>query len=209
MAVQVQSQPVSKTAAALQAFNQGERSRAYQLSLEATQFEANNSEAWFIRSAVALSVEEKILCLSHAQALAPSDAHVKEQMYHRVRDLLKQDPFLAYLEETEQLYRVRNNSELVLTIAKDRAIPEKFPPHWSAPIRSGFRLMKWTILGLIPAGLGTLIFAPLTAFRALGALNQAPSPSDRVRARVMLLSACLLFLIGLGLSYLFWIHVAG
>ncbi len=210
MGIQTQLSPTSsKTTAALQAFSQGDRTRAYQLSLEATRVEADNSEAWFIRSATAPSLEEKILCLSRAQTLAPADRQVKTQMYHRVRDLLDQDPFLAYLAETDQFYRVRNNGELVLTVAKNRAVPESYPPQRPASIRSSLQMLTWAILGLLPAGLGTLIFAPLTALQALGALTQLHSQADRVRAYLILISACLLFVLGLGLSYLFWIHLAG
>ncbi len=210
MGMQGQSlRAASKTDAAWQAFSQGQRAQAYLLSLEATRFEPNNSEAWFARSAAAPSLEEKSLCLSRAQTLSPANPYIKKQMYHRVRDLLEQDPFLAYLEETEHFYRVRNNGELILTIAKDRAIPERFPSRKSPAVRPNPRLMSLAIIGLIPAGLGALVFAPMLGYQAAQALSQSSSQADRVRARVSLIIASLVFGLGLGLSYLFWIHLRG
>lgn len=130
-------------------------------------------------------------------------------MYRRVKDLLERDPFLAYLEETDDLYRVRNHADLILTIPKDRAVPERFPPRRPALIQSTYRRLVWATVGLILSGIGALVLAPLAAWRALQALGRPLSRADRARARIAFFLAALLFVLGLLLSSLFWLHLAG
>jgi hypothetical protein len=89
---------------------QGKREKAYQASLRATTMAPDESLAWYLRSQNAPSPEEQLMCLSHAYSLAPDHPETRKELHSAVHGLLKQEPFLAYVYETEQFYQVRSAS---------------------------------------------------------------------------------------------------
>ena len=124
-----------------------------------------------------------------------------------VRQLLAQDPFLLYLDETDELYHVRHGAGSALQVAKDRAIPELYPAVRPALLHQAYRWLWLALFGLLLAGLGAMLFATLAAFAALG-LNLSPiSPSDRVRSLVVLILSGGLWLGGLLLAVIFLVHL--
>src|SRR5215207_2784384 len=99
---------------------QGEREKAYQSSLEATSVAPDEPVAWYLRGQNAASNEERLMCLSRAYSLDPNYPETQEALRTAVYTLLKQEPFLAYVYETEEFYQVRSGRELLINIPKNR-----------------------------------------------------------------------------------------
>ena len=127
--------------------------------------------------------------------------------YLLVQELLGKDPFLLYIEETDELYHVRHGTELDLRVRKNRSLPEPFPARRPALLQKAYRWLWMACLGLLIAGLGAMVFATLAAAAALG-LNLHPiSRADRIRSLVVLLLSGALWLGGLLLSAIMLLHV--
>ncbi len=112
------------------AIREGNKQKAYDLSLQATKVAPENLEAWFLRASLAPSLEERLFCVNCLNELSPDRQDKHHVAFSAVKELLDRDPFLAYLEETEALYRVINKSNQVVVIPKKRApaqpsIPEQ------------------------------------------------------------------------------------
>jgi hypothetical protein len=121
-----------------------------------------------------------------------------------VRSLLEQDPRLEYQVESDQVYVVSGGNELSLIVPKERNAPDGYLPEDADAHRVVFRLLGWAFLGLAPAGLGTLILAPLAAVKALKLYHsRPPGQADRTRAAVALAIAGGMTVIALGLSLVY------
>ena len=190
------------------AIKEGNSQQAYELSLQATQIDPENIEAWLLRATLAPSLEERIICANRLNELAPGFQDRHNVAFFAFKELLDQDPFLAYLEETEELYRTVH-ADYVLNIPKKRAAKDSFPPEGSVPLTGAYRLLTLAFMGLLVAGIGTIIFAPLAVFAALHAQGSVRSPSERIKATVVLIVAFGLFLIGILFSVLFILHWLG
>jgi hypothetical protein len=122
--------------------------------------------------------------------------------------LLEQDPSLEYKVENERVYVLSNGADLSLIVPKYRNIPEPYPGEMPGPLRLAFRLLVWAFLGLAPAGLGTLILAPLAAARAMRLYFEQPlSRANRVRVAIVLALAGGLLAVAVVLSYLFLLRL--
>lgn len=208
------TRPVAVTAQSLlqdarQALKTGDRKEAYRLSLEATRRSQGDQEAWVIRARAAASSEERLLCLSQAVQLDPDHPVAKQELYVTLMSQLNQDPFLAYLDETGQVYFVRNTGYQTLAVPKDRGTPETYPSERPEALAKAYRRLGWAVLGLAPAGLGALVFAPLAFFQAVSALGQPIQKPDRVRAWLAAWLSILLFAVSLALALLLLIHFVG
>jgi hypothetical protein len=207
------TQPVHTVAgllsAARQAARAGERPRAYRLSLQATQVEPGNIHAWLMRARTAPSFEEGIFCLSQANELNPNHQEGQRNTFFALERLLQEDPFLAYLDETEHLYHVRNGTYLALSLPKKRSTGEAYPAQQPHPLQPANRWLALAWLGLLLAGIGTLICAPLAAMAALSAGQKRLSRADRVRCTILVATAGGLFVIGSVLCFLFLYHLIG
>ena len=111
----------------------GDRDHAYRYSLEASRIAPNDPEVWLARAETAHSIEEKLFCLSRLHTLNPYYPAAQRKTYSILREMLREEPFLAYLDETENLYQVRNGPALAVTLPKYRAIPEPYPPPRPGP----------------------------------------------------------------------------
>jgi hypothetical protein len=189
----------------------GNRQYAYDLSLQATQLAPDHVEAWLLRATLAPSLEERLFCVNHLNELAPGYQDRYNVAFFALKELLDKNPFLAYLEETDDLYRVRNTDRFVLSIPKKRAPVNSFPPEGSSssPLRAAYRWLTLSFLGLLLAGIGTVIFAPLAGWSALQAQRSVDSQPERVSSTVVLIVAFLLFIIGVIFSLLFILHWLG
>ncbi len=194
---------------ARQALEAGDREGAYRKSLEATQQEQGNKDAWLIRAQTAASREEKLLCLSQAVRIDPNHPNAKHALYTNLKSELEQDPFLAYVDETGELYFVRDEQYLSLAVPKDRNIPESYPPERPEALTKAYRWLGWSVLGLALAGLGTLILAPLAFSQAASTSVQRLDKPDRVRARLAFWLSFLLSAISLSLVALLVVHFLG
>lgn len=180
------------------AIREGNAQLAYELSVQATQIAPENVDAWLLRATLARSLDERITCVNHLNELAPNNHDRYDVAFFTLKDLLDKNPFLRYLEETDQLYRVINAERLVLSISKKRAPVNPPPPErpQPGPLREAYRWLTVALIGLLVAGIGTVIFAPLAAFAAIRAYQSVGSRAERVNSTVVLIMAFGLFIIG-------------
>lgn len=193
------------------AIREGRKEHAYRTSVQATQIAPASIEAWLLRATLAPSLNEKMISVNRLNELAPNFQDRYNVAFFALKEALEQNPFLAYLEETDELYRVLNAERVVLSIPKKRAPVNSAPPEEapSGPLRTASRWLKISILGLFLAGIGTVIFAPLTALAAIQAGQAGTSHNERVRSVVILIASFVLFIVGLSFSLLFVLHWFG
>ncbi|MCI0398833.1 MAG: hypothetical protein L0322_28425 [Chloroflexi bacterium] len=165
-------------------------------------------EIWFQRARQARTLSEALLYLNQVYALDPQYLAARQMSYRALWRLLEEEPFLAYQGETDQLYRVWSSLNLELIVPKDRAAVEPYPPPETKPLTPVFTFLRWTAVGLIPAGLGALFLAPATAVCALLVYyHYRLNPADQTRIVVVLFWAAVLWMAAVFLSLLFVIHV--
>ncbi len=155
----------------------------------------------------ASSLEEKIAALSQVIALDPAHRVAREALYEAMQQMLHQDAFLAYQGETTGFYQLRTPKDLQFAHPKDRAAPEPFPPPAPPPAQAAYRWLGWALVGMLPAGLGTLVCAPVAMLSAIRLLRHQPGPADRRRAWFVLGAAIALWWAGLGYSVLLILHL--
>jgi hypothetical protein len=103
---------------------------------------------------------------------------------------IEQEPFLAYLSQTECDYSVALPGSTPMVIAKSFAIPEIFPPRELSPGQRALRLTNWMGVGLITAGVITLSLLPLVLWRSIRLLRRpGPDLIERRRARLAVILA--------------------
>jgi hypothetical protein len=182
---------------------------AYELCLRAIQAEPDNMEAWLLRASLADSLEEKLQCINRMHELG-ADRHDRYNVaFYALKELLERDPFLAYVEETDGLYRVHNAERTVLVVPKRRSVTTSHLDRGADGLSSARRWLMLAVFGLMFAGIGTLIFAPLAAWAAFGARRSLHTRSSQVDSMVMLLMAAGSFVIGIFFVILFIMHLAG
>jgi hypothetical protein len=190
-----------------EALRQGDRSSAYQLSREATKNAPDNIKAWLIQAESAPTLDEAIACLNQANALQPLNSDLREKTYQTVWTLLKHNPFVLYLDETEDKYHVQSGEQISLVIPKDRSIPEPYPARQPARLQLAYRWLWLALFGIIPAGLGAIIFAPLAGLTALSMNFGSTSRSNRIHSLVLIILSGGLWLFGLLLSVILLVHL--
>jgi hypothetical protein len=153
------------------------------------------------------TLEDSVTALNQALVLNPENIVARQALYEIMQQMLRKDAFLAYQGETEVVYKIRTLGEFQFIHPKDRAMAELFPPQTSPPTRAAINWLGWSVVGLIPAGLGTLIFAPLAVIAAVKLLRQQTVLMDRRKAWVVISSASVLWLIALVFFFIFILHV--
>lgn len=191
------------------AIREGNSQYAYELSLKATQSAPEHIEAWLLRATLAPSLEERLICVNRLNELRPDHRDRYNVAFFALEELLEKDPFLAYLEETDTLYRVINADRMVLSIPKKRIAANSVSLDQSDKLKAAHRFLIMAMLGLMLAGLGTLIFAPLAAMAAIQGGQSALSRADQVNSTVVLILAVLLFMVGAIFSLLLTLHWTG
>jgi hypothetical protein len=187
--------------------SQGDRNQAYQYCLEATRKAPRKMQAWLWRADTAASLEEKMMCLSRLCALNPHFLPARQKMYATLSDLLHREPFLAYIDETQDLYQVRSGLDIYLNVPKSRAIPEKYPAARPEALKSIYNWLLLSMIGLLLGGVGAVFLAPIAAAKTF-MLQLKPQPhSDQVRTLVALLLAVLIWLAAFPLGVLFVLHL--
>jgi len=185
---------------------QGKRETAYQSSLKATSLAPQEPLAWYLRSQSAPSSEEQLICLSRAYSLNPDFLDAKKELRTAVQGLLKQEPFLAYVHETEVLYQVRSNLGFLINIPKNRAFEKPYLQKDPGPLQPVLGWLYMSLFALMLGGVGALLLAPVTAFQALR-LQSLPQPrGDKIRARILLLISVLIWLTAIPISLLLLIR---
>jgi hypothetical protein len=185
---------------------QGKREKAYEASLRATTLAPGESLAWYIRSQNAPSREEQLMCLSHAYSLAPDHTETKRELRMAVHTLLKQEPFLAYVYETEQFYQVRSGRDLLINVPKDRTFETPYLKRKPGLAQPAFRWLSLSLLALFLGGVGAVLFAPIAAFQALRLQASAPTDGERVRLLIVFILSVLIWLVAIPISWLLLIR---
>lgn len=185
---------------------QGKREQAYQSSLKATSVAPNEPLAWYMRSQNASSTEEQLMCLSRAYSLDPNDLDIKKELRSALQTLLKQEPFLAYVYETEEFYQVRSGRDLLVNVPKNRTFEIPYLKKMPGLAQPAFRWLSLSIVALFLGGVGAVIFAPIAAFQALRLHTSAPSEAERIRLLIVFLLAVIIWLTAIPISWLLLIR---
>lgn len=185
---------------------QGNRETAYQSSLKATSLAPDEPLAWYLRSQTAPSLEEHLICLSRAYSLDPSLADARSELRAAVHDLLKQEPFLAYVHETEELYQVRSGRDLLINVPKNRAFEKPYLQKDPSPLKPAYRWLNLSFLALLLGGVGAVLFAPIAAFQVLRLQSRPLYRADRVRLLVIMILALLVWVVSIPISWLLLIR---
>lgn len=191
------------------AIRRGDVEYAYKLSSRATQVVPENFEVWLARANLAPSLDEKILCMNRLNELEPDQQDRHHFTFFALNEILDRDPFLAYLEETEDLYRVHNAEYKVLSIPKKRSATRRFSHDGVERLAAAKRYLLLAIFGLLLAGIGTLIFAPLAAWQAWEAGQTTRSRTGQVRSLIIMTASSIVFLLGLFFGFIFTLHLIG
>lgn len=207
MEKQLQTQISRLLQEAEQSAKQGKRDTAYQSSLEATSLAPDEPMAWYLRSKTAPSQEEKLMCLSRAFALDTKLSEPKTELRIAVRELLKEEPFLAYVYETQELYQVRSGRDMLINIPKGRAFETPYLQRRPSPARSAFKWLYLSLVGLLLGGVAAVVFGPIAVFQSLRLLTMPLLPGDRVRSWIVLVLSSLIWLISIPISWLFLIRL--
>lgn len=186
---------------------QGKRQEAYQSSLRATNLAPDEPLAWYLRSQAAASTEERLMCLSRVYSLDPSYPDTKRELRTAVQSLLLQEPFLAYVNETEELYQVRSGRDLLINIPKNRTYETPYLKKKPGLAQPAFRWLSLSLFALFLGGVGAVVFAPIAAFQALRLHSSAPSDGERVRLLIVFLLAVLIWLAAIPISWLLLIRL--
>ena len=153
------------------------------------------------------TLEASVTSLNQALELNPENTVARQALYETMQQLLRKDAFLAYQGETNIIYKIRTLGEFQFIHPKDRAMADLFPPQDIPPARSALHWLGWSVIGLIPAGLGTVIIAPLAVISAVKLLRQPVDPIDRRRAWVVIGAASVLWLIALVFFFILTLHL--
>jgi hypothetical protein len=185
---------------------QGKRQKAYRSSLRATIIAPEQPLAWYLRSQTAPSSEEQLMCLSRAYSLDPSFPDTKKELRTAVQALLKQEPFLAYVHETEEFYQVRSGLDLLINIPKNRVFERPYLQKAPGLPRPAYIWLYICLIALLFGGVGAFLLAPITAFQALRLRALSLPGSDRVRLSVILLLSVIIWFASIPLSLLLLIR---
>ena len=189
-----------------QSVQQGKREIAYQSSLKATSLAPHEPLAWYLRSQSAPSPEEQLICLSRAYSLDPAFPDAKQELRAAVQGLLKQEPFLAYVHETEVLYQVRSNLGFLINIPKNRVFEKPYLQKDPGPLKPVFGWLYLSLFALMLGGVGALVLAPITAFQALRLQSSSLPRGDQVRLWILLIASVIIWLAAIPISLLLLIR---
>jgi len=185
---------------------QGRRAKAYQSSLKATSLAPDEPMAWYLRSQAAPSPEEQLMCLSRAYSLDTAYPDAKKELRSAVRALLKQEPFLAFVHETEEFYQVRSGRDLLINIPKNRAFEKPYLQKAPSILKPAFAWLYVSLVALLLGGVGAVLSAPITAFQVLRLQTLSLSRADRVRLWVIFILSVLIWLASIPISWLLLIR---
>ena len=123
--------------------------------------------------------------------------------------MLKLHPSLKYESEDDSAYIVSDESGAKLVVPKNRSVPRPLIDQPPQPLTPAFRMLVAAFVGLAPAGLGTIVLAPLAVLWSLAVLLTRPlEPADRKRLVVVCGIAALLLAVAIPLSALFFARLS-
>jgi hypothetical protein len=168
---------------------------------------ASNIGRYPILSSDRTTAEELVDSLDQSLFVdSPADSDHLE-LYEHLQSLLRQDAFLRYVSETDDVYRVQTADGLELVVPKVRAVPALYPPSTRSPLYPAARYFIGACVGLPLAGFGTLLCAPVAVALAIRARRQLLGPADHTRIRVLILCSSLLWCIAIAFFAFFLMHL--
>lgn len=189
-----------------QLVQRGEREKAYQSSLRATSLTPDEPLAWYWRAQAAPSTEERLMCLSRAYSLDSTASQTKKELRTAIHGLLTQEPFLAYVHETEEFYQVRSGRDLLINIPKNRVFETPYLKKAPGHARPAFRWLSLSLFFLLLGGVGAVLLAPMAAFQALRLRVSSRTRSDQIRSWIVFGLAVIIWLAAIPISWLFLIR---
>jgi hypothetical protein len=118
-----------------------------------------------------------------------------------------QSLILKYEGEDDQSFFVSGHDAARMSVSKNRNVPKAFRDKSLQPLTPSIRLLAWAFVGLAPAGLGTIILAPLAALSAtLIAIAHPLARIDRKRVIVIWGISILLLAIAIPISVTIFAH---
>lgn len=181
--------------------------QAYKLARSVTSLAPENPEGWLWRAMTTDTRAERLRCLSRALELSPEHEFVRNELYDALWALLEQEPALIYRDEADEVYYVRSAAGIDLAVPKRRETPAPYPPPDPPPLQPAYRWFVLALLGLLPAGLGTIVCAPIAAVHALRVQRDPEAGADAVRrAHFVVWGAGILGVVALVLITLLVIH---
>jgi len=184
------------------------REKDYEFSKRITRLYPRNPEVWYMRAHSTNDMLESFFCLCRVFLLDPEHEKAKEKMYWLLYPLLQKDPSLTYVDEEEDFYRVHTGKGNLLIIPKNRAQYVTYPvKKGKTPLKLASRWLLYSVVGLPAAGIGTMIAAPVAIFFSVVALRQGTNQSDKARAKIIIMLACVFWLLSLLLAVLLYIHL--
>ncbi len=152
--------------------------------------------------------DQALQSLERAVALVPDDPRVQSTVQLSLFDKLRSDAFLAYLAETDRRYVIAFRDARTFTVPKSRNEPEKYPPTRRTEAEVAMRMMWLLLLGLIPAGLGTLVLSPIAIRHGIRGLQQSRNnPQQHRLAWAAIIAAFLLGALAIIFGALLLLHV--
>jgi hypothetical protein len=153
------------------------------------------------------AAEERLMVLSRVLVQSPQHPQARRRLYETLQRYLQHNPFLRYLEENDSLYQVITGGGRVVIVPKDRAVTPPYPSPSITSLQRAYRWLGYALIGLLLAGLGAFICAPIAGMFAWRASLNSPDSDQRRRAGVALIYAGVLWAIGLIFSFLFLLHL--
>jgi hypothetical protein len=119
---------------------------------------------------------------------------------------LKQEPFLAYVHETEELYQVRSGLDLLINVPKNRTFEKPYLQREPSRLKPAFTWLYLSLFGLLLGGVGAVLLAPIAAFQVLRLQTVPLFRADRVRLTIIMILALLVWILSIPISWLFLIR---
>lgn len=187
------------------AYTQGEldqeRERAREIYQNAVNVDPMNADAWLQLSYTAQDPRLALEYVQRAVDLRPNDPAIQAGLCYILSTRLKDDPYVEFLAETDKNYVVTMRNSRPVVIPKSRGKSEVYPPTRLTDAERVARMVGWMALGLVPAGLGAFVLAPVAMRRAFKLLRKRELPARD--QRIALVSLVLASGIGLAGEVLF------
>ncbi len=152
--------------------------------------------------------DQALQYLERAVALVPDDPRVQSTVQLGLFDKLGSDAFLAYLAEADRRYVVAFRDARTFSVPKARNDPEQYPPAHRTEAERAMRMMWLLLLGLIPAGIGTLILSPVAIRHGIRALQQnSNDPQQHRLAWAAIVTSFVLGVLAIFFGALLLLHV--
>lgn len=187
-----------------------ERERAHDLYARMVASDPDNAEAWLRLSSTESDSRRALEDVQRAVDLRPNDPAIQAGLRYVLFDRLKDDPFVEFLAETDKNYVVTLRHSRPVVIPKARNKAQVYPPPRLSDSERVAQMVGWMALGLVPAGLGAFVLAPVVIQRALQVLrSRRLAPREHRVALMALVLAAGIGLLGEVLFGLFLLHWLG